>query len=303
MKDDISRQIGHQHMLSEHGQPHGRPIRKKRAWHLGTVLLHLALIWGSVVMVFPFLWTISSSLKDISQIFMMPPSWVPDPFVWSNYVDTLRAMPFDVAYFNSFYISIIVVVASLLTCSLAAYAFAKIKFPGAGIVFILFLSMMMIPKQVTIVSLYVVIQKLGWVDSHLSIIMPAAFFNAFGVFLLRQFMMGIPRDLEEASIMDGANPLRIYWNVMLPLVRSALVAFGIFAFKDIWNQFLDPLIFLSTPERFTVPLMLNMFKGLYVADWALMMAGTAISVIPVLIVYVIAQRHIIEGIALTGIKG
>lgn len=277
--------------------------KKRSRWSLSGLLLHLVLILGSIVMVFPFLWTVSSSLKDIGQIFMIPPAWVPDPFVWSNYINTLKAMPFDIAYFNSFYISIVVVAVSLLTCSLAAYAFAKIRFPGAGVLFILFLSMMMIPKQVTIVSLYVVIQKLGWVDSHLSIIMPAAFFNAFGVFLLRQFVMGIPRDLEEAAIMDGANPLRIYWNVILPLVRSALVAFGIFAFKDIWNQFLDPLIFLSTPERFTVPLMLNMFKGLYVADWALMMAGTAISVIPVLVVYVIAQRHIIEGIALTGIKG
>lgn len=161
----------------------------------------------------------------------------------------------------------------------------------------------MVPKQVTMIPLYLVMDRIGWLDTHWSLIVPGALFNAFAVFLLRQFVMGIPRDLEEAAVMDGAGYIRIYWSVILPLIRPALAAIGIFTFLGAWNSFLDPLIYLNTPEKFTVPLLLNNFKGLYTADWSLMMAGTTISVVPVLIVYIIAQKQIIEGITLTGIKG
>lgn len=212
-------------------------------------------------------------------------------------------MPFVQAYMNSFYITVIIVTATLISASMAAYAFAKIRFPGSNILFILFLATMMVPKQVTMIPLYLVMDRIGWLDTHWSLIVPGALFNAFAVFLLRQFVMGIPRDLEEAAVMDGAGYIRIYWSVILPLIRPALAAIGIFTFLGAWNSFLDPLIYLNTPEKFTVPLLLNNFKGLYTADWSLMMAGTTISVVPVLIVYIIAQKQIIEGITLTGIKG
>jgi len=266
------------------------------------ILLHVVLIIGAFLMVAPFLWTVSSSLKDMSQIFLIPPKWLPDPVTFQNYPNSLTAMPFDLAYFNSFYITFIVVLLNLLTCSMAAYAFAKIRFFGANVLFILFLATMMIPKQVTMVPLYIIMDNLGWIDTHLSLIVPAGLFNAFGVFLLRQFIRGIPNELEEAAVIDGANPLRIYWSIILPLIRPALAAFGIFAFMGIWNSFLEPLIYLTSPEKFTVPLLLNTFKGLYFTDWSLMMAGTTISVIPVIIVYIFAQKQIIEGIALTGSK-
>ncbi|MBO1510258.1 carbohydrate ABC transporter permease [Metabacillus bambusae] len=275
------------------------PRKRKRA----NILLHVLLTLGAITMVFPFLWTVLSSLKDISQIFLVPPKWIPNPLAWNNYPDSLQAMPFGKAYFNSFYITFIVVAATLITASMAAYAFAKIRFKGANIIFILFLSTMMIPKQVTMIPLYLIMDNIGWIDNHLSIIVPGALFNAFAVFLLRQFVMGIPRELEEAAIMDGAGYLRIYWNVILPLIRPALAAIGIFTFMGAWNSFIDPLIYLNTPELFTVPLLLNTFKGLYTAEWGLMMAGTTISVIPVLIIYIIAQKQIIEGVTLTGIKG
>ncbi|OAS86887.1 sugar ABC transporter permease [Metabacillus litoralis] len=267
------------------------------------ILLHIVLIFGAFLMVAPFLWTISSSLKDMSQIFLVPPKWLPDPVTFQNYPNSLTAMPFGKAYFNSFYITGLVVFLNILTCSMAAYAFAKIRFYGSNVLFILFLATMMIPKQVTMVPLYLIMDKLGWIDTHLAIIVPAGLFNAFGVFLLRQFIRGIPNELEEAAVLDGANPLRIYWSVILPLIRPALAAFGIFSFMGIWNGFLEPLIYLSTPEKFTVPLLLNTFKGLYFTDWSLMMAGTTISIIPVIVVYIIAQKQIIEGIALTGSKG
>lgn len=279
-------------------------IRKRRPKiKATTILLHLFLILCSFIMIFPFLWTISSSLKDISQIFIVPPKFIPDPFVWSNYPDSLRAMPFGRAYWNSFYITVLVVVISLLTASMAAFAFAKIRFKGAGFLFIFFLATMMVPKQVTMIPTYMLMEFIGWLDTHLALIVPGALFNAFAVFLLRQFIMGIPNDLIEAAVMDGANPIKIYSSIILPLIKPALSAVGIFIFMGSWNSFLEPLIYLSTTELYTVPLLLNYFKGLYVMDWALMMAGSTISIIPVLIVYIFAQKQIIEGVALTGIKG
>ncbi|MNU61025.1 Lactose transport system permease protein LacG [compost metagenome] len=266
------------------------------------IILHIILTLGALIMIFPFLWTVSSSLKDMSQIFLLPPAWIPHPFQWSNYVDSLTAAPFGLAYWNSFYITGVVVLTTVLTASMAAYAFAKIRFPGSNVIFILFLATMMIPKQVTMIPLYIVMGEIGWLDSHLSMIVPGALFNAFAVFLLRQFIMGIPKELEEAAILDGASSFKIYWSIIMPLIRPALAAVGIFVFLGSWNNFLDALIFLNTPENFTVPLLLNSFKGLYVADWALMMAGTTISVIPVLLVYIVAQKQIIEGVTITGIK-
>ncbi|TCN22565.1 carbohydrate ABC transporter permease [Mesobacillus foraminis] len=266
------------------------------------ILIHIILTIGAIIMVFPFLWTVSSSLKDISQIFLVPPAWLPNPIKWSNYIDSLTAMPFGLAYWNSFYITAVVVLATLLTASMAAYAFAKIEFKGANFLFVLFLATMMVPKQVTMIPLYIIMGKIGWLDSHLSLIVPGALFNAFAVFLLRQFIMGIPKELEEAAIIDGAGYFKIYWSIILPLIRPSLAAVGIFVFLGSWNNFLDALIFLNTPQQFTVPLLLNTFKGLYVADWALMMAGTTISVIPVLIIYIFAQKQIIEGVTITGIK-
>ncbi|MCM2674647.1 carbohydrate ABC transporter permease [Alkalicoccobacillus plakortidis] len=267
------------------------------------IALHFALILGSLIMAGPFIWMALSSLKSFEQIFAVPPVWIPDPFMWSNITDSLNAMPFGRAYFNSFYISFVVVFSQLLTCSMAAYAFAKIKFPGSRFLFIAFLATMMVPMQVTLIPLYIIMDSINWVNSHLSILVPNALFNAFGVFLLRQFIMGIPKEMEEAAVMDGANPLYIYWKIILPLVRPALAAFGIFSFIGIWNNFIQPLVFLSDQNLYTVPLLLATFKGLYVTDWPLMMAGATISVIPVLVIYIFAQRQIIEGIALTGVKG
>jgi multiple sugar transport system permease protein len=270
---------------------------------VSTITIHLTLIIGAFLMAMPFIWMISSSLKDISQVFQVPPKWIPDPFVWGNFKASWTALPFGKAYFNSLYINVIVVIVQLITCSMAAYAFAKIRFPFRDSIFVLFLATLMIPGQVTIIPLYLMMKNIGWIDSHLSIIVPSALFNAFGVFLLRQFIKGIPNDLEEAAIVDGAGRWTVYTKVMLPLIRPALSALGIFTFLGMWNNFFGPLIFLNSPDKFTVPLLLNLFRGIYVIDWTLMMAGSAIAVVPVLIIYIIGQRYIIEGITLTGIKG
>ncbi|MGG1636024.1 sugar ABC transporter permease [Paenibacillus sp. FSL A5-0031] len=268
-----------------------------------TMVLHVVLIIGACVMGLPFLWMILSALKDLSQVFVVPPKWIPEPFVWSNFKTSLTALPFGRAYFNSFYINVIVVFAQLITCSMAAYAFAKIRFPFREPLFILFLATMMVPGQVTIIPLYLMMKNFGWLDTHQSIIVPAALLNAFGVFLLRQFFRGIPKEMEEAAIVDGANRFTIYTRIMLPLVKPALSALGIFTFLGMWNNFFYPLIFLNSPEQFTVPMMLNLYRGMYATDWTLMMAGASIALLPVLVVYMIGQRYIIEGVTLSGIKG
>ncbi|UVI33007.1 carbohydrate ABC transporter permease [Paenibacillus spongiae] len=267
------------------------------------IALHIVLIIGACIMAVPFVWMALSAMKDLSQVFVVPPKWIPDPFVWSNFKDSLTALPFGQAYINSFYINIIVVVSQLITCSMAAYAFAKIRFPFREPIFIMFLATMMVPGQVTIIPLYLMMKNIGWLDSHLAIIVPASLLNAFGVFLLRQFFRGIPKEMEEAAIVDGAGRFTIYTRVMLPLIKPALSALGIFTFLGMWNSFFYPLIFLNTPEKFTVPMMLNLYRGMYATDWTLMMAGASIALIPVLIVYIIGQRYIIEGVTLSGIKG
>ncbi|KQX49237.1 sugar ABC transporter permease [Paenibacillus sp. Root444D2] len=270
---------------------------------VSTIILHILLILASVVMFGPFLWMAFSGLKDLAQIFQVPPTLFPNPWRWENISRSLTAMPFDKAYINSAYISVIVVLSQLLTCSMAAFSFAKIDFPFRNVLFILFLSMLMVPEQVTIVPLYIILKNLGWLDTHLSLIVPDALFSAFGVFLLRQFFMGIPRDLSEAAYVDGANMWKIYWRIMVPLIRPALASLAIVSFLGNWNSFFKPVIFLSSTDNFTVPLMLSTFKGLYVTDWTLMMSGSAIAVMPVLLVYLVLQRNIIEGISMTGIKG
>jgi multiple sugar transport system permease protein len=267
-----------------------------------SVLLYVAVSIGAVVMIMPFAWMLLASVKDLGQIYQVPPNWIPDPFVFQNYVNAWTAVPFDTGYINSAIVTVTVVLANLLTCSMAAYAFARIEFPFRHVLFILFLATLMVPEQVTIIPLYIIIESLGLADTLLSLIIPYALFNAFGVFLLRQFIKSLPVDLEEAAIVDGANRWTIYWRIIVPLIRPALAAFGIFTFLFQWNNFFRPLIFLNSIDNYTVPLAINFFRGQYATDFALLMAGSAISIVPVLVVYVIGQRQIIEGIATTGLK-
>jgi multiple sugar transport system permease protein len=267
------------------------------------LLLHAVLIIGAVIMSFPFLWMILTSFKDFGQAFQVPPTFLPDPWIWSNYPNSWEALPFNKAYFNSFYITTLVVGSTLLTASMAAYAFAKINFPFREPLFMLFLATMMVPQQVTIIPLYLIMRNIGWLDSHLSLIVPGAIFNAFAVFLLRQFIRSIPKELEEAAIVDGANRLFIYVKIILPLLVPAMAALGIFVFLGSWNSFFHPLIFLNSGDKFTVPLLLNQFRGRYTVDWTLLMAASSLAVVPVLVVYSFCQRQIIEGITLTGLTG
>lgn len=276
--------------------------KKRKKISPGTIVLHIILILGSIIMVFPFLWTVLSSFKNLGEIFTFPPTFFPKEWVFSNFPRSFTAMPFDRAYFNSIYIAVVVTVLQLITASMAGYAFGKLKFPGHNILFPIFLATMMIPAQVVMIPIFNTMKALGLLNTHWSIILPAALFNAFGVFLLRQFIMGLPDDLEEAAVVDGASTPRIFVQIIFPLIRSSLAAFGIFVFLGQWNNFLYPLIFLNAPKTYTVPLLLAYFKGQYATEYPLLMAGTVIAVIPVLIIYLIFQKQIIAGIAITGMK-
>ncbi len=276
--------------------------RQKPSEFASTALLHLVLIIGAIIMVVPFLWMVVTSLETTAQAFSIPPSFIPNPFEWANYPQSFNALPFNLAYMNSAIVAVTVTVFQLLTCSMAAYAFARIKFPGREIIFFAFLATMMIPFQLTIIPIFLTMKQIGLLDTLLSLILPPALFSAFGVFLLRQFILGLPIELEEAAIVDGANRWTIFWSVILPLLRAPLAALGIFTFIGMWNDFFRPLIMLNTPSNFTVPLMLNQFRGQYATQWTLVMAGSVIAVLPLLIVYILAQRHIIRGIAMTGLK-
>jgi multiple sugar transport system permease protein len=270
---------------------------------VGAVALHLLLIAGALLMLFPFLWMLLTAFKDMRQSLQVPPIWLPNPWVWENFPESLTALPFGRAYFNSAYIVAIVVVATLLTASMAAYAFARIDFPGSRPLFIPFLATMMVPRQVTIIPLYVIMAQIGWIDSHLAIIVPSALLNAFAVFLLRQFVKAIPIELEEAAILDGAGRWTIYWTIILPLLKPGLAALAVLTFLDTWNNFFTPLIFLNSPQQFTVPLLLNQFRSQFSIDYGHLMAGSAIAIVPVMVVYVLGQRAIIESVAAAGLTG
>lgn len=269
---------------------------------IGKLILHIFLMLGVVVMIAPFVWMLSSSFKGMDEIFLIPSTLIPKSWAFRNYPESLTALPFGRAYFNSVYIALIVVVAQLVTASLAAYAFAKLNVWGNKILFAIFLGTMMIPYQVTLIPLFIMMRDLGLTGHHASLILPAAMFNAFGVFMLRQFIMSLPNELEEAAVVDGASVPRIFVQIIFPLILPALSAFGIFIFLERWNDYLYPMIFLSSTDTFTVPLMLSYFKGMYITKWPLLMAGTVISVLPVLLVYVFLQNQIIEGVSITGMK-
>ncbi|ADB30566.1 binding-protein-dependent transport systems inner membrane component [Kribbella flavida DSM 17836] len=281
-------------------QPKHQAERPRLRWT--RVLLHLFLLAGAVVMALPFAWMVLSSFKPLEEIFIQPPKLLPKVWQPENYRNALEAADFVRGFVNSLYIAVIVVVVSVFTAAMAAYAFARIRFTGRGPLFMVFLATLMVPVQLTVIPLYLILGRLNWIDTHLALIVPASLFNAFGVFLLRQYVRGIPIELEEAAAIDGAGRARIFLTVILPLLRTPMVALGIFTFLGQWNSFFHPLIFLNSDSLFTLPLVVNQFKGTYSSDWTGLMAAATLAAAPLLIVFVIAQRQIVEGIALSGSK-
>jgi multiple sugar transport system permease protein len=264
--------------------------------------VHILLVIFSILMFIPFMWMVFSAFKPLDEIFMRPPVILPNQWTLDGFRTAWEGAPFATAYVNSFLVASLVTIITLLTCAMAAYAFARIRFPGNNVLFGIFLATMMVPFQLTIIPLYIILGQLRWIDTLLALIVPAGLFNAFGVFLMRQYVRGIPLELEEAAAIDGAGRVRTFTTIILPLLKTPMTALGIFVFLGQWNDFFRPLIFLNSEENFTIPLVVNYFKGAYASDWTSLMAATTMAALPMLIIFIIAQKQIVEGIALSGSK-
>jgi multiple sugar transport system permease protein len=269
-----------------------------------TVLWHVPMIVGAVALSVPLVWLLSTSLKLEGREFVVPPQWIPDPVVWSNYPIAMTTLPFGLYLWNTLIVTVGTLTGTLLTGSMAAFAFARLRFPGRSILFILLLSTLMLPQAVTLIPKFITFRYLGWINTLNPLWIPWWFGGgAFNVFLLRQFLMTLPHELDEAARIDGASNWRIYWSVLMPLCRPALITVAIFSFIHSWNDFLEPLIYLHDAKLRTLALGLRGFQDLYATQWTLMMAASAVIIAPVLVLFFICQRYFIRGIHLTGLAG
>jgi multiple sugar transport system permease protein len=266
-------------------------------------LVWVVVMLGGALMIVPFLWMVLTSLRTDADAFAWPPKLIVWPPRWQNYPEAWQIAPFGRFFLNSIIVSVCVTLGSLLFNSMAAFGFAKYDFKGRNILFLALLGTLMIPYQVTMIPSFLLLKQLAWLDSYPGLIVPGLA-GAFGIFFLRQFMLTIPDDYLDAARMDGASECRIYWRVVLPLAKPAMATLAVFTFLGAWNDFLGPLIVVKSDEMRTLPLAISALSaGHYVMSWPLLMAGASFVVIPVLLVYLLAQRYFVEGIALGGIKG
>jgi len=264
--------------------------------------LYALLIASALFMIVPFLWMLSTSLKADQYVLSMPPQFFPQPLTLSSYMRLTELFPIGRMFFNSLLVAVLTTLGQLLTCSMAAYAFARMHFKGSNVLFLVYLATLMIPFQVTIIPLFILMRYLGWINTYQGLILPGLF-SAFGTFLLRQFFLSLPRELEEAAFMDGASHWTVYWRIILPLAKPALATLAVFSFMGSWNAFLWALFVVRDVEIMTLPVGLATLHGRYLTEWNLVMAGTVITVLPMLVVYLLAQKYFVRGVVLSGIKG
>jgi multiple sugar transport system permease protein len=271
-------------------------------------LTYLVLGLISLLTIFPFLWMLSASLMGENESAVYPPRFLPKNVTSDNYTSLFTGyipaiLPFDTYIFNSIYIALLVVVGRVFACALAGYAFARLRFPGRDLAFGLLLASLMVPGVIRLIPLYHGYKAIGWLDTHAPLIVPAILANTFGTFLLRQFFMTLPVELEEAARIDGASTFTIFTRIALPLSLPAMAALAIFTFQGSWNDFTTPVIYINDIKKTTLPVGLSVFSGQFGTQYELLMAGAMIGLVPVLIVYLFFQRYFVQGIALTGIKG
>jgi multiple sugar transport system permease protein len=269
---------------------------------IGRAVAHVLLIAVGILFFLPFFWLVSTSLKELDQIFRLPPIWIPDPIRWQNYPEALTYFPFLLQLSNTLTITLSAVALTLVSCSLVAFSFSRLRWPGRNILFFLMLSTMMLPYQVTMVPLFIIFRQLGWVNTLLPLIVPHAFGVPFYIFLLRQFFLGLPRDLDDAAIIDGCSEWGVYRHIILPLSKPALATVALFQFLGSWNDFLGPLIYLNDPSKYTLSLGIQVFVSTVGVQWGWMMAVTTVLTVPVIVLFFLTQRTFIQGIAFSGIK-
>ncbi|MDR1106986.1 MAG: carbohydrate ABC transporter permease [Treponema sp.] len=276
----------------------------KGAGCFGRLVVYILISAGAIAMLFPFAWMVSTSLKGRTNLFVYPPQLIPNlPWQWNNFREVFTRLPMALGFLNSAKIAIINTFGTLFSATMAAFGFAKLRFRFRNQLFMVLLATMMIPGQVTLIPMFVWFKNLNWIDTHLPLIVPAILCNAYGVFLLRQFFMTIPDSYAESAKIDGASYLTIFFRIMLPLCVPAMATLGVFSFMGNWNNFLTPLIYINSRAKFTIPLFLMAFQNGYTRNWNLLMAAATVSVLPIIIIYIFAQRYFIEGVVLSGVKG
>lgn len=285
------------------------PTRQPRPLHpgyiVGKIVTYILLVVLSMAFLMPFIWMISTSLKDTEQTYHVPPIWIPHPMRFQNYPEALAAQPFGTFFGNTLQYAVLATVGTVLSASLVAYGFARIQWRGRETLFFICICTMMIPFQVRMIPLYLIFRNLHWLNSYKPLIIPAFFGNAYSIFLLRQFFMSLPHELSDAARIDGAREVDIFARIILPLARPALAVVGLFAFIGAWNDYIGPLIFLNQPDKFPISLGLQQFQGQFVEKlaWPYLMAASTVTILPIVILFFFAQRTFIEGIAISGIKG
>ncbi len=253
-------------------------------------------------MLFPFLWMILTSLKTLEETRAIPPTFLPEVFMWENYVKVFESIPFATLYKNSFIVTFVVTAGQVFLCSMAAYAFARLDFPFKNFLFVMILAILMVPAQVYYLPQYIIMGKLGFLNTLKAIITPSLF-SAYGTFLLRQFFMSLPKEVEEAAIIDGCNRGSVFFRISIHLAKPGLISLSIFTMLFAWNDLLWPTLVINSPAKMTIPMGITLLSTEHLAMYNLIMAGTALSTIPVLIIFIIFQKQFVEGIALTGVKG
>jgi multiple sugar transport system permease protein len=266
------------------------------------IIAYIILTFGALTMIIPFLWMISTSLKFLREVFTFPPSFFGERLVWENYLKISDRFPFGLFFLNSIKVTFIVVAVQLLTSAMAGFAFARLKFPFRDSIFTLYLATLMVPYHVTLVPIFVIMRYFDWIDTHYSLIIPNLV-SAYGTFLMRQFFLTIPEELVDSAKIDGCTPFGVFWRIFMPLCKPALATLGVFNFMWTWNDFIRPLIFINSIPKMTIPLGLSTMQGMYSTDWPVLMAGTFISLLPVLAAFLFAQEYFVQGVTLSGLKG
>jgi ABC-type glycerol-3-phosphate transport system permease component len=269
----------------------------------GKTCVYIVITGLSIVYLIPFVWLVSSSLKTDAQIFAMPPKWIPQPAEWKNYLSVMSQVPFFRFVYNTLFIAVLVMAANIFVSAMVAYAFARLRARGKTILFMLLLSTMMLPGQVTMIPMFILFSNLRWVNTPLPLIVPSFFGgSALYVFLIRQFFSSVPMSLDEAAKIEGANHFTIFTKVLLPMSRPVLITIAVFSFVGSWNDFMGPLIYLSRTDTFTLALGMNLFKSQYTTNWNFTMAYNVMMIVPIIGIFFFAQKSFIQGIVITGLK-
>jgi multiple sugar transport system permease protein len=283
------------------------PFYKTRRFNdlIRNIVVYSLLIALSIVFLFPFYWMLATALKAERNVFIWPPQWIPDPVMWSNFKEALSnpQLPFLLFFRNTLILEVGIIAGRLISCTLIAYGFARLEAPGKNFLFAVLLATLMLPGAVTQIPRFILFNKIGWVNSYLPLIVPTWFGEAYAIFLMRQFFMTIPRELEEAARMDGANFLQIITKIIVPLSMPVLTVVLILSFKDIWNEFFNPLLYLNDLTKYPLAVGLAYFNGQFRVQMSLLMAASVVVLLPLVIVFFIAQKAFVEGVSLTGLAG